>query len=369
MTDIAGDAIVNAYTAAEKWRQGGAKAGMNIYDIATAAGVSSATVSRVVNGNKSVKEETRKKILKIIEENNYVPNSFARSLRSGEPDNIAFVVPDIENPFFGKLLHGLSDTANKYGYNVFMYGTNEDISLEHRILAGIKKEMVRGVVITPVSDEDSDTADRLNKMEDNQIPVVLLDRDITSCAFDGVFSSDYENSYEAVNCLINAGHRKIGAVIGRLDSRPGRERFRGYKKALKDAGIELRDDYITNGNFKVKEAYEGMERLMNLEDKPTAVFSMNNMSTLGCLTYMKEHGMKLGRDISMIGFDEIEELKCTDISLTVVDRPIYEMGSAALELLEFKFNSDQNSEKSRIMRRINMLKGELIIRGSERIKK
>lgn len=340
---------------------------MNIYDIAVEAGVSPATVSRVINGNKNVKEGTRKKVLKIIEENNYVPSSSARSLRVGESMNIAFLVPDIENPFFGKLLHGLSDTANKYGYNVFMYGTNEDRDLEHRILDGIKKEMVKGLVIIPASDEDTYTAERLNRMEQNQIPVVLLDRDISSCTFDGVFSNDYESSCEAVNCLIAAGHRRIAAVTGRLDSRPGRERLRGYKKALKDAGIEFREEYIVNSNFKEKEAYEALGTLMNLEERPTAIFSMNNMSTLGCLTYLKEHRLRLGRDISMIGFDEIPELNCTDIRLTVVDRPIYEMGCAALELLEYKFHSTQLGSGG-MLRRINMLKGSLTLRGSEKMK-
>ena len=138
---------------------------MNIYDIAEKANVSPATVSRVINGNKSVREETRRKVQKIIEETNYVPNSLARNLSVGETRNIAFLAPDIENPFFSKILHGLSDTANHYGYNVFMYGTNDNLEIEHRILNDVQKERIKGLVIIPVSDKDKITAEKLESLD------------------------------------------------------------------------------------------------------------------------------------------------------------------------------------------------------------
>lgn len=340
---------------------------MNIYDIAIAAGVSPTTVSRVVNGNKNVKAETRKRVLKIIEEKNYVPNSLARNLSVGDSQNIAFLAPDIENPFFSKIFHGLLDTANQYEYNVFMYGTNDNLSVEHRILDGIRKETVKGIIIIPVSDKDKGTAERLEKIEKNQIPVVLLDRDIYQSDFDGVFSNDYEGAYDAVRCLIDAGHKKIAAITGELDTRPGRERLRGYKKALKDAGIEQRTEYIVNGMFKEKESYEACKLLMELEDRPTAVFTSNNLTTLGCLRYLKENDLKIGRDISMVCFDEIRELEYTDIRLTVVDRPIYEMGCAALELLEYNFLTAGRGGGEKVIRKTNMVKTKLVIRGSEKM--
>lgn len=339
---------------------------MNIYDIAMEAGVSPATVSRVVNGNKNVKDETRKKVLKIIEEKKYVPNSLARNLSVGDSQNIAFLAPDIENPFFSKIFHGLLDTANQYGYNVFMYGTNDDLLTEHRILDEIKKEMIKGIVIIPISDKDKGTAERLEKIQKNQIPVVLLDRDICQSDFDGVFSTDYEGACEGVQCLIRAGHKKIAIITGELDTRPGRERFRGYKKALKDADIKQRTEYIVNGMFKEAESYDACKRLMEIDDRPTAIFTSSNLTTLGCLKYLKKNNLKIGRDISLVCFDEIRELQYSDICLTVVDRPIYEMGCAALELLEYNFLMENKMKNERIVKKTNLLKTKLIVRGSEK---
>ena len=253
---------------------------MNIYDIAKKANVSPATVSRVLNGNQSVREKTRKKVQQIIDESNYVPNSLARSLSVGDIRNIAFLAPDIENSFFSKILHGLSDTASQYDYNVFMYGTNDDLEVEHRMLEGIRKEMVKGVVLIPVTDNDEKTIELLKELEKNQIPVVLLDRDIRGENFDGVYSDDCQGAKDAVNCLIEEGHKKIAIVTGDENTRPGRERLKGYRKALKEAGIEEKPEYIVNGHFKENMSYKVCQKLMELPDPPTAIFSSNNLTTL-----------------------------------------------------------------------------------------
>lgn len=341
---------------------------MNIYDIAKKANVSPATVSRVLNGNQSVREKTRKKVQQIIDESNYVPNSLARSLSVGDIRNIAFLAPDIENSFFSKILHGLSDTASQYDYNVFMYGTNDDLEVEHRMLEGIRKEMVKGVVLIPVTDNDEKTIELLKGLEKNQIPVVLLDRDIRGENFDGVYSDDCQGAKEAVNCLIEEGHKKIAIVTGDENTRPGRERLKGYRKALKEAGIEEKPDYIVNGHFKENMSYKVCRKLMELPDPPTAIFSSNNLTTLGCLKYMKEHKIRIGKDISLVGFDEIHELTYTELELTVVDRPIYEMGCAALELFEMSVRSMEEG-RNKVLKHTSLVETKLIRRGSEMLKK
>ena len=341
---------------------------MNIYDIAKKANVSPATVSRVLNGNQSVREKTRKKVQQIIDESNYVPNSLARSLSVGDIRNIAFLAPDIENSFFSKILHGLSDTASQYDYNVFMYGTNDDLEVEHRMLEGIRKEMVKGVVLIPVTDNDERTIELLKGLEKNQIPVVLLDRDIRGENFDGVYSDDCKGAKDAVNCLIEGGHKKIAIVTGDENTRPGRERLKGYRKALKEAGIEEKPDYIVNGHFKENMSYKVCQKLMELPDPPTAIFSSNNLTTLGCLKYMKEHKIRIGKDISLVGFDEIHELTYTELELTVVDRPIYEMGCAALELFEMSVRSMEEG-RNKVLKHTSLVETKLIRRGSEKLKK
>ena len=342
---------------------------MNIYDIAKEAGVSSTTVSRVLNGNKNVKKETRDKILQIIQGKNYVPNSIARNLSVGESQNIAFLVPDIENPFFGKILHGITDKATEYNYNVFMFGTNEDSDREHRILDSLKVEMIKGLIIIPVSEADKETALKLSNFEKNGIPVALIDRDICGVRFDGVFSEDVEGACEAVECLIREGHEKIAIITGPDTSKPGHDRLKGYKKALENHKIPINQDYIINGEFQEENSYIAMKTLMELENPPTAIFASNNMTTIGCLKYLKEKGMKLVEDVSLVGFDDIKELEYTDIHLTVVTRPVYEMGCEVMDILERRFQNKQDIAEEKLVTRRNTVKTWMIMRGSEKYNK
>jgi LacI family transcriptional regulator len=342
---------------------------MNIYDIAKESGVSTSTVSRVLNGNKNVKDETREKVLGVIKGKNYVPNSIARNLSVGESQNIAFLVPDIENPFFSKILHGITDKATESNYNVFMFGTDENSDREHRILDSLKVEMIKGLIIIPVSEIDRETALRLKNFEAQGIPVVLIDRDIRGAGFDGVFSEDVNGAYEAVDLLIQEGHKKIAIITGPDTSRPGHDRLKGYKKALESRKIPINPEYIINGEFLEDESYNAMKTLMELKNPPTAVFSSNNMTTIGCLRYLKENNMKLVEDISLVGFDDIKELEYTDIRLTVVTRPVYEMGCEVMDLLEQRFQSKQNLSGDKMVTRRNSVKTWLIKRGSEKYKK
>ena len=178
---------------------------MNIYDIAKEAGVSPATVSRVLNNHKNVKEETRNKILEVIKGKNYSPNMVARNLSVGISRNIAFMVPDIENPFFSKILHGISDKAMDNDYNVFMFGTAENTQREHKILDSLKIEMIKGLIIIPVSECDQETAARLEEFEAQGVPVVMIDdiKDLeyTDTHLTAVTRPVYEMGCEAMRIL------------------------------------------------------------------------------------------------------------------------------------------------------------------------
>lgn len=342
---------------------------MNIYDIAKEAGVSPATVSRVLNNHKNVKEETRIKIQEVIKGKKYSPNTIARNLSVGTSRNIAFMVPDIENPFFSKILHGISDRAMEHDYNVFMFGTDENAEREHKILGSLKLEMMKGLIIIPVTEQDKVTAGRLREFEEQGVPVVLIDRDVKNERFDAVFSEDMEGAGEAVECLIGEGHRKIAAITGPDTSRPGHERLKGYKRALANHGIPQNKEYILCGNFMEDESYKAMNCLLDLDDPPTAVFTSSNMTTLGVLRCLKERQLKLGEDISVVGFDDIEALAYTDVHLTAVTRPVYEMGCEAMRILEGRFHKDREMEGGKLIIQRNLVKTWLIKRGSEKHKK
>lgn len=336
---------------------------MNIRDIAKKTGVSSTTVSRVINQSGYVKEETKQKILQVIRESGYVPNAIARSLSMREASSIAVIVPDITNEFFSSLIGGIGEIAEKENYNMVLYDTGESGEKEHSALVGIESQYMAGVIITPVSEQDGFTSRKLLELERKNIPVVLADRDAYGQEMDGVFADNFGGSYSGVEALIQEGHRKIATIAGPVTSLPGRERLNGYRKALCDHGIAVRDGYIVFGDFKIEKAYERTKELLALKHPPTAIFTSNNNTTLGALKCFTERRMRPGVDISLIGFDQIETLKLIDYPLTVVERDFNGQGRETMNLMLQKIKKKCcNGKKEQVH-----VPCRLVRRGSEKI--
>ena len=227
---------------------------MNIKEIAKLVGVSSATVSRVLNNSGYVKAETREKVLQVIKENNYIPSAIARSLSNKETNSIGAIIPDIQNEFFAKLISGITESADRHGYNMVLLNSNEDINKEHEILSMVESQHFKGVIITPVAYNDTITKDFLLRFENVGIPVVLVDRDIRSTSFAGVFVDNFKGAFDGVNELIKANHKRIAIISGPETSRPGKDRYRGYIAALEEQGLDVDKKYIVHGDFKVDKA-------------------------------------------------------------------------------------------------------------------
>ena len=334
----------------------------NIYEIAKEAGVSIATVSRVMNRSAAVSEKSTRRVLEAVQKLNYVPNSMARSLSTSLSMSIGVVVPDINNPFFSKVLQGVTKVADEKGYQVLLYSTDESAAREHKILHTMREHRLRGIIITPVSEHSRDTLLQLQEFSARSIPVVLLDREVDDEHFDRVVTQDEDGVYRAIRSLILGGHNRIAIVTGPQHSRPGKERLRGYERALSEFGLPLRRDYIRHGDFRMQKAYEETLALCALPEPPTAIFSSNNMTTYGCLRAFNELGLEVGKDIALIGFDDVDALNWLDYNISAVSRDVNEMGKRAMQLLldcfEEKNLSRQGQKES--------LPTELILRGSEK---
>ena len=200
---------------------------MNIKELAEKIGVSSATISRVINNSGYVSEKTRAKVLQSIEEYQYVPNDIARSLSTSSTRNIGVIIPDIENEYFSAVISGISQVAEEHGYNINFMSTNENVDSEHSFLENVGRQRVAGVIITPVSESDTITRDRLLQMQKNGVPIVMVDRSLTDTNFEGVFVDNVTGAYEGVRALINAGHKRIAIITGPETSKPGKERYKG----------------------------------------------------------------------------------------------------------------------------------------------
>lgn len=341
---------------------------MNIYDIAKNAGVSVATVSRVVNRNGNVSRKTKEKVDAVIKELGYKPNAQARRLSTQKNFMIGVMIPDLSNPFFQTMLVGITDEANKSDYGIALYNTKESVQLQCKSLQRIMEERLSGLIAIPVEEEDENTKKDLNWLSDNGVPVVLIDRNLKGVNFDRVFSNDFKGSVEAVNSLIENGHRRIATITGPLSSKPGRDRYEGYMTALSNAGIAADERYIKYGDFMIETAYNLMDELFRLPKPPTAVFSANNLTTLGVIKYLFEKKLVIGEDVSLLGFDEIEILAYTDIKISVVDRPVLQMGIEAMNLLKDRMKKEERHSDKIHTKKI-VVDTTLILRGSEKLKK
>jgi len=299
-----------------------------IKDVAKAAGVSISTVSYALNGSEKVSEETRKKILTVAKELNYVPNNFAKGLKKSSNNLIAIVVHETFGPFYDSLIKGIQDTAYLLGYDLIVFiengfGKNTSVNF-------LKQKIVKGAIIMTslISKEN------LRELTEENIPIVLLDRNLKNEEISNVLIDNQKGAYLATEHLIKLNHKKIAFISGPEDSYDNSLRFRGYKKALKDHEIIFDKNLVIQGDFTEKSGYNSVsEFLTNTQNYPTAFFSSNDEMAIGAMKSIQEKGLKIPEDISIVGFDDIQELRYISPKLTTIRRPMYELGSYSAHLL------------------------------------
>lgn len=336
--------------------------GITLKDIAKESGVSIATVSRVLNNSGYVKEETRKVIEDTIIRMNYTPSVVTRTLSRNENITIGVVIPDINNPFFCEVIKGIATIADKENLNLIICDTDEQIEREFKALKMLKETKIQGLIITPTSDKNEFNCEYIEALESMKIPLVLIDRDVKYSNYDAVFLDNIKGAYDATNVLIKEGHKKIAIIAGPTSSKPGRDRVRGYEKALLMNKLRIDSKYIFHGDFKQESGYAITKEILNMKDRPTAIFACNNMMNLGCIKALYEENFKIPQDIALIGFDEIEILNVLEINISAVSRPTSEMGQVAMEILVDKI---KNKEKIKAKRFIFAPK--LNLKGSEKL--
>jgi LacI family transcriptional regulator len=336
---------------------------VTINDIARAAGVSRTTVSRVLNDSGYVKEETRNNILKAIRELNYTPSAIARSLSTNKTNTIGVIVPEINNPFFGEIIKGIGQVADEYNLNLILFNTDDNRKKELKALKLLKEQRIQGVIITPTYPEDDFDSNYLSTLENLGIPVILIDGHVECFNFSGVFIDHIKGAYDGTNALIEAGHKKIALITGCMNSRPAKDRLIGYKKALIMNNIPVDENYIFYGDYKHESAYEITKQILEMKDKPTAIFVMSNMMILGCMKAFYEENIRVPEDMAIIGFDKIEALNIVGMNISFINGPTIEMGRIGMKLL---IDNLENKESNKELKRITLLP-KLVLKGSEKL--
>lgn len=319
-----------------------------IGDIAKEAKVSKTTVSRVINNSNLVDDNTRQRIMELIERYNYVPSTIARNLSKRESSTIGVIIPEIDNPFFGEMLRGIMDTMEQAGLTVMCFNSGDKKEKDGKALAILRQNGIKGLIYTPAIDYSGDEEQSMLKkwLQALDAPVVVVDRELEFLQnADGVFFDNELAAYKATEALIESGHRKIAIINARLDRVLARERQRGYERALKEHNIELKEKYIFLGDYTEKKAYQLSRQCLALDERPTAVLTCNNNTTMGFFRAKKEKGIGEG-EIACIGFDKIRALEFFDINFNYIERSVYSMGKKAAELLLQRIqNPDQPRTK------------------------
>ncbi len=326
-----------------------------IKDVAKAANVSITTVSRVINHkSEGVGDETREKILRVMEELKYQPNRIARGLVTKRTNTLGLILPDIANPFFPEIARGVEDTANIYGYNVILCNTDDRADKEELYINVLKEKCVDGIIFNSSA---SPVSGHIKQLTDYDMPFVLLDRYMDIDHLPGVYSDGFDGMYQMARYVLQMGHRDV-AYIGGPKGRSACNRYEGFKQALDDYGMTAQKRLIEEGNYKLSGGKEAMTKLLDRGEKFTAVICANDLTAVGAMEILKQRGCAVPGDVSVTGFDDIQIAGFMEPKLTTVAQPCYEMGEVATGML-IKLIEGRELEQAEIK-----LKPQLVIRNS-----
>lgn len=324
-------------------------------DVAALAKVSRATAARALNSYGYVGDETARKVQAAAEKLGYRGNRLAQALRSGQLPVIGCVLGDIQNPFFAKIAHDVEVLAREEGHNLIIASSEEQLDQEKSLLASLQSLSIRGFIVAPTSAEDNE---HLQRLIDENVPVVLIDRAAPGIECDSVVVDNEGGARKAVEYLIAMGHRKVALLQDDARIFTSRERFNGYQRALLAHDIEPNDEMISVAQSTVEHAIDATIRLFSRRNPPTALFTVDSLMTQGALLAFRSMGMSIPQDVSLIGFDDFNLATFTDPQITVVAQPVSEIGRVAGRLL-----LDKIAGKKSQLQKISF-ETKLIVRGS-----
>lgn len=329
-----------------------------IYDIAKEAGVSAATVSRVLAGsNHPVKEETRQRIEKLAQELGYRPNTIAKSLTKKTTQTIALLVPNITNFFYTQIADEICDFLSQKGYSVFLCNTRRQIEKESQHVETLIARRVDGVIFSSTRTKPEDNIinqENINKLKKYGISTVAFGSHFKNTS--QIHINTYKGAFDATEHLIELGHKRIGFIDG-LAVGTRQRRRQGWRDALTAHNLPSGEELVTAGDLEVQGGREATAKLWELADPPTALVVANHLMALGAIGELKGRGLEIGGDVSIVGFDDSELSGLMDPPLTVVRQPVQEVAQAAGQLLLAQLEGNKEEE-------LRELETKLIIRAS-----
>jgi len=313
----------------------------SIKDVAKEAGVSIATVSRVLNDIDVVNEDTKKKVVEAIKKLSYRPNIVARSLKTQRTKTIGILLPDISNQFYPEIVRGAEDVSNIYDYNIILCNSDLDIEKEKEFLRVLSEKMVDGVIYMS-SSLNEEILELINELNLKTILVETKDKDglLPSVTIDNV-----KGSYDSTKFLIEKGIKDIAFIGVKKDNlNAWGDRYVGYENAMKEAGIEIDPELVYLNSIKVKSGYEGIQKFVNQNKKFKGVVCASDDVAMGAINALRDNGLRIPEDVSVIGFNDNFAASIFYPKITTVSQPTYDMGSVAMRMLIKLLNKKELEE-------------------------
>ncbi len=317
------------------------------------AGVTHSTVSRALHNSPLINRETVERIQRIAAEAGYCSSAAARSLVTRRSDTVGVVVTNIADPFVAGVVSGIEETADQHGFSVLIANSNAEPEREVRVARKFEERRVDGIIVTS-SRVGAQYVPLLSQM---QVPIVLLNNQHPSQFAHSVMIANTQASLDVTRHLIGLGHSRIAYLGDRYGHQSDTERFSGYLQALEAAGLHFEPELAVHGDGKAEGAAAAISALLALADPPTAIFCYNDMSALGAIRAIRDHGLRIPTDISIVGFDDLYISQYLDPPLTTVRQPMPQMGRMAMETLLRIFAGGDAEYDLKVP-------GELIVRGS-----
>ena len=303
---------------------------VSIKDVAKEAGVSIATVSRVLNDIDVVNEETKKKVLDAIKKLGYRPNIVARSLKTQRTKTIGILIPDISSQIYPEIVRGAEDVANIYDYNVILCNSDLDVEKEKEYLKVLKEKMVDGVLYMS-SSLDDEIVDLVNELD---LKTVLVESKDKEGQLPSVTIDNAKATYDATKYLLDKGAKKVAFIGIKKDTNNAwSNRYVGYENALKDANISINEEHLYFDTLKTKTGHEGVLHILQSKDRPDAIVCASDEIAMGAVNALRENNISVPNDVSVIGFNNIYAASVFYPKLTTISQPVYDMGSIAMRML------------------------------------
>jgi DNA-binding LacI/PurR family transcriptional regulator len=327
---------------------------VTIKEVAAAANVSTATVSRAFAGMDCVNPQLREHVLEVASRLNYQPNRIARSLRSRTSNTIGLLIPDIDNHFFTGAVRGIESVLNAANYTMLLGHSNDDPKRERNYLSILRAEGVAGIIFCP----NLANQNYYLELQRDGIQMVGIARELNGLQVDTVVVANKQGGYMGTKHLLGLGHERIAIIVGPQDVSNARERLEGYRQALQEAKIPEIPFYVQQADYRQQQAYHATLKLLDHPTPPTAIFVTNEVMTLGALEALKERRVKIPSEMALVGFDDPAWMKILSPGITAVKHASNRLGSQAAEILLENLKKQSNGSRRFFM------ETELIIRGS-----